>query len=489
MDGGPVVHTSYGALRGRSIPEGAVFRGVVYAAAPVGDARFRAPRRAATWDGVRDADRADAPLPQPPRKLPGVVTAPVLGDGWHGTDPELTLNVWTPDPSSGAGLPVLVFIHGGAFVAGTANTAMFDGSAFARDGVVCVTISYRLGAEGFLALEGGDLNVGLQDQLAALRWVQEEIAAFGGAPDAVTLAGQSAGAMCVGLLLGAPQARGLARRAISQSGGLRLTLDRDQATRVAAAVAAQLEVAPTREAFARLPYATVVDAAAAVPPAAIDFGPGGDPGGGVTTPLLPVRDDELVAEDPVAAIASTGVRELLVGTTAQEGNLYLAGVTQPDTPVAALDEARAIIGRVQSDPDAAMADLAASHTGAAPWELAADALTETLFHGPTRALAHAHASAGSTYVYDFAWRSAAIDGRLGACHCVELPAVFDTASAEGLTRPDGLLGANGYPEGLARATHAAWTRFIKGGDPGWAPFTPERGHVERIDAGWTPTRR
>src|SRR5690348_2469084 len=187
----PVVETSRGKIRGRTIAEGAVFLGVPYAAPPVGARRYVGPEPAQPWDGERDATAFAPALPQAVRRLPGLDTRPFIGPPWQGEEPQLALNIWTPGLEGRH--PVMVNIHGGAFLAGSPNAELYDGRAFARDGVVLVTINYRLGVEGFLALDGGETNVGLRDQLAALRWVREEIAAFGGDPDNVTAFGQSAG--------------------------------------------------------------------------------------------------------------------------------------------------------------------------------------------------------------------------------------------------------------------------------------------------------
>ena len=228
-----MVQTSRGSLRGAARETGTLFGAIPYAAPPVGELRYRAPAAAPRWDGVREAGVLGRPLPQPERRLPGLFSEPLLGSR-EDRAPELTLNVWTPDPGAG-GLPVLVWLHGGAFIAGSPR--LYDGSAWMRDGVVLVTVGYRLGVEGFVHFEGGDTNVALRDQLAALEWVQEEIAAFGGDPGRVCLAGQSAGAMSLGWLLGSERSQGLFQRAISMSGGVELTYSPEQAARVAAAVA------------------------------------------------------------------------------------------------------------------------------------------------------------------------------------------------------------------------------------------------------------
>src|SRR5512139_4097632 len=208
------VTTARGRLRGRIDAAVHCFLGVPYAAPPCGPNRLIQPRPAEPWDGVRDAISfgAEPPQPKPP------ADDPVAAMVWDAAEPGedcLNLNIWTPDPSA-TGLPVMVWIPGGMFEVGTGAT--YDGSRFARDGIVCVTINYRVGPEGFLYLADGDANLGLLDQVAALEWVRDNIAAFGGDPSNVTIFGESAGAMSVGTLLAMPCAAGLFRRAICQSG-------------------------------------------------------------------------------------------------------------------------------------------------------------------------------------------------------------------------------------------------------------------------------
>src|SRR5215472_16086077 len=176
----PAVKTSRGAVLG-VVEEGvAAFKGIPFAAPPVGPRRFVAPLPPQPWDGVREA-RAFSPTPPQvdlsSQRFPGLDLSPISGESWRKGDDYLTVNVWTPDPGT-QGLPVMVFIYGGAFVLGGSSTALYNGRAFARDGVVLVSFNYRLGVEGFLPLPGGKTNVGLRDQIAALTWVQENISSF-----------------------------------------------------------------------------------------------------------------------------------------------------------------------------------------------------------------------------------------------------------------------------------------------------------------------
>ena len=462
------VQTSNGALRGAARPHGYVFGAVPYAAPPVGDRRYRGPRPAEAWEGVRDATALSRALPQPERQLPGLSSGALLGR-WEGGDPELSVNVWTPDPGGG-GLPVLVWLHGGAFVAGSPAQLIYDGSAWMRDGVVLVSVGYRLGVEGFVPFEGGETNVALRDQLAALEWVQREIAAFGGDPGRVCLAGQSAGAMSLGWLLGSPRSRGLFERAISGSGGVGLTFSPEQGGRVAAAVAARLGVEPSAEAMRKVPLEQVIEAQAAITPGQLDLqtDEDSDPTGGMLW-VAPVRDGDVVAEDPLAAIGSGAQVDLLAGDTSEEGLLYLAGVPGFDdfTP-AALE---AFTARLSDDPEALLSKLRAAHPEGGAGLLAAQAITEVAFHAPTAALRERHASLGGgrTYGYRFTWRSGALGGRLGSAHAVDLPFIFDTLATPGASGADNaLLGVDGGPQELADRMHSAWVRFIEEGDPGWA---------------------
>jgi para-nitrobenzyl esterase len=412
------------------------------------------------------------------RVLPGLRSETLLG-GWDGEDPALTLNVWTPDPGA-RGLPVLVWLHGGAFVAGSPGQAVYDGSAWTRDGVVLVTVGYRLGIEGFVHFAGGDTNVGLRDQLAALEWVQEEIESFGGDPARVCVAGQSAGAMSIGWLLGSPRSRGLFARAISMSGGLDLTYSREQAARVAAHVARKLAVEPTAEAMRSVPVASVVDAQAAITPdqLELDTADDRDPTGGMLW-VVPVRDGDVVAEDPLDAIGTLAGVDLLAGCTSEEGLLYLAGV--PGFEAFPPEAAEAFAARLTPDSEAMLASFRAEDPDATSGALAARAITEVAFHAPTERLLQRHAELGSgaTHAYRFSWRSGALGGKLGAAHAVDLPFVFDTLDTPGASgSDDALLGVDGGPQELATRMHAAWVRYAESGDPGWAPY----GHTEMFDA-------
>src|SRR5689334_1880253 len=252
----PTVRVEGGDLVGKIDHGVPAFLGIPYAAPPFGPNRMQPPQPAEPWDGERDASeygptapKGDYP-PQYAQLFPEVV---IPGEDC------LNLNVWTPDPQA-TGLPVLVWVHGGSFMNGSGSVAAYRGSSFARDGVVCVTINYRLGAEGFLYLGDGIANLGLLDQIAALEWVQRNIAAFGGDPDRVTVAGESAGAMSITTLLSMPLSAGLFGQAIAQSGAGAHTLTEAEGTMVGGYLAEALGVPPNRDAIRAVPLDRLVQA-------------------------------------------------------------------------------------------------------------------------------------------------------------------------------------------------------------------------------------
>src|ERR1700759_5660429 len=253
----PVVRLKDGVIRGKAESGVSAFLGIPYAAPPFGPNRMLPPQPVPAWAGERDATAFGPTVPKgdyPPQYQPLFPEEVIPGEDC------LNLNVWTPDVSA-AGLPVLVWIHGGSFMNGSGSVGAYDGTAFARDGVVCVTINYRLAAEGFLFLDDGDADLGLLDQLAALRWVQGNIAAFGGDPARVTVAGESAGAMSITTLLAMPLSAGLCTQAIAQSGAGAHTITAQEGRTVAGYLAEALGVPATREAIKAVPLDKLVRAA------------------------------------------------------------------------------------------------------------------------------------------------------------------------------------------------------------------------------------
>ncbi|GAA2247482.1 carboxylic ester hydrolase [Streptomyces ruber] len=470
---GPVVRTPYGDVRGRYEDGVAVFRGVPYAAPPFGPRRFRPPVPPEPWQGVRDAGAFGPTPPKPPYSE---VYARLLYDPVVPGDDCLNLNVWTPEPGRGARLPVMVWIHGGALTRGSSAVPVYDGRAFARDGIVLVSVNYRLGVEGFGLFPDAPPNAGLRDQLAALAWVREAVAEFGGDPDRVTVFGQSAGAMSVGALLAAPQARGLFRRAVLQSGPPQAT-DRDKVRRMVRRMAARLRVPATAAAFADVGRDALAAAQAEV--------------GRRSSPVLGgpafgiVVDGDVVPRDPLEALlegapntpdaqdtqdvpnAANGGGpardvDLLLGWTSEEHRLWLA----PSGLVDHLDRLGAVAlaaarARCRCGHEV-LRGYRELHPDASPAELVGRLVTDHLLRVPLLRLADARVGrAAPTYVYEFAWPSR-VPG-LGACHALELGFVFDT----GDTPASVSLAGEGAPHELAKVMHAAWVRFAETGDPGW----------------------
>ncbi|MEV5809694.1 carboxylesterase/lipase family protein [Streptomyces parvulus] len=475
----PVVSTAQGAVRGRREDGTASFLNIPYAAAPRGADRFAEPRPHERWEGVRDATVAGPNAPQSERKLGSIEMSPYFGTGWSRGEDYLTVNVWTPT-AAGGDLPVMVFVHGGGFVAGSTRSSLYDGSAFARDGVVLVTLNYRLGIAGFLDIPGAPANRGLLDVVAALRWVRENITAFGGDPENVTLFGQSAGATIVGGVLATPEAAGLFRRAIVQSGSGLGAFTSEQAARVTRAAAKALGVEPQVEAFASVSDERLVEAASRL--AGIDLQTETH-----RDPLIGLSPFSLVLGTQPAESVADGLGadvDLLVGTNADEGNLYLvpvgkyAGSTEAD-----VDEAAA---RSHPNPGQLVETYRASRPEASYAELRSAIMADALFGAGSRALAGAHAAhaKAATYAYEFAWRSHALNGQLGATHAVELPFVFDIADRPELNGANALLGPDQPPADLAARVHEAWIRFARTGDPGWNRYAVDRRSTMRIDAEW-----
>jgi para-nitrobenzyl esterase len=473
------VTTTSGPVRGRRTPTGTVFLGVPYAAGPTGAGRFAAPRPHPGWAGVRDATRPGPTAPQPARDMFGALDmSPFFGAGWRRGDDYLTVNIWAPQPA-GPPAPILVFVPGGGFVAGSADAPLYDGSAFTRDGVVLVTVNYRLGIPGFLHLGDAPDNRAQLDVLAALRWIRDNASGFGGDAGNVTLAGQSAGATIVGAVLADPAARGLVHRAIMQSGNGRGAFTPAQARLVTEAVGRVLGVDPAVPTLAGLSDERLVGVVPQLSGIDLDTAGARDPLGGIS-PFSLVRN-----EQPAAAVARGAGHDiaLLAGNTSEEGRLYLA-------PHGLLDDTKeadvtATAAAFHDDPGALLAAYRRSRPDATDPDLRAAILGDGLFGAGTRAMTAAHAPApAGTYEYEFTWRSDSLDGQLGASHVLDLPFVFDVLHQPGLYGRRALLGATAPPADLARRVHRGWVRFAATGDPGWAASVPGVRRVQRLGPDW-----
>jgi para-nitrobenzyl esterase len=480
MSEAPIVRIDAGAVRGVWRTEGrrgaasAAFLGIPFAQAPVGDLRFAAPVPPEPWDDAREAtafgataqrgDKGETLIPEP--SIPGEST--------------LNVNVFTPSPGApDAGLPVLVWIHGGGFTSGSPASPWYDGRAFARSGIVTVTISYRLGFDGFGHIDGAPSNRGVRDWLAALEWVQRNIAAFGGDPSQVTIAGQSAGGGAVLTLLGMPAAQHLFHRVWALSPAL-ADVGHERARTLSARLAALAGVTPTRDGFASVPEETLEslqEKAAA--------SPSKDPLDAVRTivsdglPWGPAIDGDLLTQPTLASIAA-GVgadKALVIGATDDEFTM----LTDQTPALAKLVPASLALGRLIDDADvrrAYLADNREQRRKGTPAVLGRY-VSDAVFRRGVVRVADTRADA-ATWAYRFSWPSPV---KRWALHCLDVPFWWDVLRDGGEVTPDvRALAGDAPPEALADAVHGAAVAFVRGGDPGWPTWSGSPG-ITRVFGG------
>lgn len=466
-------------MRGETTGTVERFLGIPYAAAPIGARRFAEPQAVEAWTATRDGTIPGANAPHRVRDFPGLDVAVLVGNGWVQGDDYLALNLWRP-AGGASSLPVMVFVHGGGFVIGSKDAPVQDGSSFARDGVICIAINYRLGVDGFLPIPGVPTNLGLRDMVAALRWVQDNAAAFGGDARNVTVFGESAGAMAIADLVTSPLATGLFRRAIIESGHGAMTRDVAVARWLVDKLAGMLRISADRAGFAGVPQDKLLDAIEKVslPTARIDLRDSDkcDPVFGISR-FVPVHGDDVLPDRPLDALKKGAGAEidLLIGTNAEEMNLYLV-----PTGV------RAKVGKLlswfvlrRSIPRAwAILNAYGMGAGKKPGYALTDALNDLVFRWPARRFAEEHR--GRTHFYEFDWRSPMFAGELGAAHGMEIPFVFDTLEAA--TGEKGLCGSN-PPQHLATRIHGLWVQFARTGALPWPEYDRETRQVYRLEAG------
>ena len=463
-----ILETASGRVRGTTGDDGvAVFKGIPYGAA----ARFAPPRPVAAWTRVRDAVEFGPQAPQ----VPGFLEQAFGLADWPMSEDCLSLNVWTPAAGRpGAGLPVLVWIHGGAFINGTGAVPWYDGTAFARRGCVLMTINYRLGALGFTHLAdldgerfAGSGNLGLLDQVAALQWIHDSIVSFGGDPSQVTIFGESAGGASVASLLTCPAATGLFSGAIAESPAFLQLRTRDEATVAAEKYLAALDARPAELVDVPLDRLLAAQQSAfAGPELFTAFAPTAD-GTVLPAPVI----------DRLAAGAGADV-PFVLGTNRDE--LYL--FTALDGRAASLDDdGLAVVAERHARGDAAA--LIATYTAARPGRTAGQLATSIAgddgFWRPAVEVAGARAALGApTWLYRFDWATPTFGGLLGACHGLEIPFVFHALRAPSA---EVFLGDGAEREAIADAIHGAWVRFAATGDPGWPRYDLERRPTMRFD--------
>ncbi len=490
----PIASTRSGPVTGTSLPADDTHRqsvlrfcGIPFAASIAGPNRFRAPQPEHAWDEPRECTAWGDICPQGVSAMSKMLGASAIVTG----DECLNLNVWTPGVDAAA-RPVMVWIHGGAYTSGSGSTPWYDGQRFAANhDVVVVTINYRLGALGFLDLSRvvpdvvqaagsanpanpGDVvitpNCGLLDQIAALEWVQQCIAAFGGDPTNVTVFGESAGAMSIGALLGAPAAAGLFGRAILQSGAAAHISSPEQGERAARAFLNALGLTQDRAslaALATLPIEEITTASTAADTSAIG-------GGGLAwQPTIGTASLPEHPLDVVAGAAHAGI-DVLFGTTTEEMRLFLA--FDPDS--ASLDHAGIVSRLSRTFDESIAAAIAEGYANDAPDRSPRDTWvaisTDQVFRYPADQLARALTDGGanSLWAYEFAWQTPAFGGVLGSCHALEIPFVFDNLHQRAVGM---FTGTGAERQGIADVMHHAWASFARHGNPniGASPKAPE----------------
>jgi para-nitrobenzyl esterase len=441
-----VVHVRQGDLAGVTAGKVETFKGIPFVAPPVGDLRWRPPGPAPSWSGVRTAD-AFGPICMQSRR------------GFFGQSPMsedcLTLNIWRPAGARpGAKLPVMVWIYGGAFVQGSGSTPFYDGAHFAEQGVVLVTFNYRIGRFGFFAhpaLDAGPgpiANYGLMDQIAALKWVRANIAAFGGDARNVTMFGESAGAISVNYLMGSPAAHGLFDKAIAESGFGR------------SAPRALKTAEGFGQSFAETNGVKGDDAAAAAALRALPAETLNAPPSGLSDPAIPnpILDGKILTQgiDQAFAKGEEAHVPYLEGGNSYEASLFPQVANFPGP----------VIARA-GDPD----KVVALYGGQPAPEVARELLTDTMITEPDRYLARQMARQGvPAFVYHFSYVPAAARATsFGAAHGSEVPYVFGTLPQQAFSYGGrDIPAATPDDQKVSDAMHAYWVAFAKTGDPGSA---------------------
>ncbi|MCU1420369.1 MAG: carboxylesterase family protein [Microbacteriaceae bacterium] len=452
------VDTTAGRVRGFWREGSAAFLGIPFAEPPVGELRFAAPVPHAPWDGVRDALEYGA---TPQRGALAEIT--LIPEPSVPGDSTLNVNVFTPSPGEGA-LPVLVYIHGGGYVAGSPASPWYDGAAFNRDGIVTVSLSYRLGFDGFGRIPDAPSNRGVRDWLLGLEWVRDNIAAFGGDPARVTIAGQSAGGGAVLTLLGMPAAQNLFHAVWCISGALGdVTPERAEALAGRLATAAGVE--PTRAGFASLTEDALLAAQAKVS----GFAEGVNPLDAMAAmlddglALGPMIDGDLLPRPTIDAIRD-GVgadRPLVLGTTDDEFTMALT----PAKNKLRFIPPNVLLGRLGLRGGRRSAYRRANRGIHGTAAVIGRYVTDRMFRAPTLQVAEARGAA-ATWLYRFAWRSP-VHGF--AIHCLDVAFFFDCLQRDGVTA---IAGAH-PPEALATEVHGSAVRFVRDGAPGWPGFAQD----------------
>ena len=474
-----LIETPFGWVRGERMDGVACFRRLPYAAPCTGPNRFKTPAPLSPWTGVRDATVVGPIPPQLPSRLDAVMAA---NDARQDEDC-LHVDIWSPH-SANERAPVVVFIHGGAFLTGGGSLPCYDGRVLARrTGLVVVNITYRLGVLGFLPLPGiGAVNLGLHDQISALRWIQRAISSFGGDPSRVTVVGQSAGAFSIAVMLGAPIGAELFHQAIMMSNPLGLKLRRaEERNPVGQALLQALGLDPNESKKLRdVPVSRLLETLRTLQP------PTPALPGDITPPFMPVIDGDLIPCDPRLSLQRGSAEwcRTIIGVTREEyasfliSNRALADLTE--------DQLLRVFESEHGDHAAAALEKArAQRAPATPRALLGDLRSDFDFIKPSWAFAESQSERGqSAYAYRFDWQSP-MPG-LGAGHCIDLPFLFGNMENWGAAPM--LAGADKAEiADLSRVFQDALGAFATTGDPNganlpdWPPYRNGRAvlHFDR----------
>jgi para-nitrobenzyl esterase len=460
------VTTRSGRVQGTWSNGVAAFKGMPYAAAPTGRLRWRAPRPPEPWDGIRAADAFGPIAPQPITEISGPQPLEMSEDC-------LSVNVYTPD--LGGRLPVMVWIHGGAYYVGSSADPMFDGTLLASLGVVVVTFNYRLGALGYLDLsslsQGDDefeSNVALRDQLAALLWVQENIEAFGGDRDRVTVFGESAGGGAVAALMASPASDGLFHAAIAESAPIGSVYGPETNARFAEQFLRALDVEPGDASRLReLPVTLLTDACADF----VETNPITSPG---TIPVAPAMDGDVLPDYPLNAFANgTAVRvPLVIGTNKNEAALFKL-MRSPILPTTV----RSIDLMMQNLGIDKALEIPQGYVGYPSRRAALHVSTDAAFRMPTIWAASGHSGYAPTWVYEFDYAQPVLKlTGLGAMHGAELPFVWGNPPPAPVP-----LGGAHAAAALGERIRARWVSFAENHDPNLPGLEPHWPHYESGD--------
>ncbi len=456
---GQTVRTGSGSVRGYLDNGVHVFKGVPYAASTAGANRFLPPQKRQPWIDVRDATQWGQ---RPPQILGGEPAEMIPTDPREALGEDcLVMNIWTPNPASGR-RPVMVWLHGGGFASGSGSYAIYEGRELARKhDVVSISVNHRLNALGFLYLahHGGKWasasNVGMLDIVAALEWVRDNVAAFGGDPRNVTIFGQSGGAGKVSTLMAMPAARGLFHRAIAQSGAALTAIPVDQAVKTTDQILQRLKITPDRlDQLQTIPFAQIIDALRPIQ---------GAPPLAAAGPVLDGKSLPVNPFDPAAPTQSANV-PFLTGTTATEMTFFA-----PDDQLQPIDDAtlrqrvKGLLKVEDADADRMIALYRKNQPGRDNIDLFLRMETDSgrfRLMVDTQAERKAAQRSAPVYLYRFEYYSPVRGGRLKAMHCMEIPFVFDTLEAGKV-----YTGISPAAQRLADRMSAAWVAFARTGNP------------------------